>query len=207
MSKSPIVFVFSLAALLVAGTTQADDSSADYSRSGWYFGAGGGGGSDFLNDSVQDETGGNVDLSVGPSANARVGYRATSWFAFEIMYEGIYDTNVEVVGVDAATQNLHTVAGNFKFLLPTWRFQPYIMAGPGGQYGDFDGKGIFDGLDTTRWDFVVRTALGLDCYITENWLINFEVAPSVRFADYTDVPSQVTDNVTLTYGLGFQYRM
>jgi len=198
-----------LATLLLASASWADTQWADYGRPGWYFGAGAGAGIDFLSEAVQDETGGNVDLSIGGSFNARAGYRVTSWFAFELMYEGIYGTDVEVTGVSAFEQDLHTVAGNFKFLLPTSpsRVQPYLILGPGGQYGDFDGEGIFDGLDTTRWDFALRAAFGADTYITENWLINVELAPSVRFADYTDVPSQVTDNVTLTFGLGIQYRM
>jgi hypothetical protein len=204
MLKSLIVIP--IAALLMASTSWAEDPKADYGRRGWYGGVGGGAGIDFLTDAVQDETGGTVDLSVGSSFNARGGYRVASWFAFEAMYEGVYGTTVEVSGVDAADQDTHSIVGNFKFILPTWRVQPYFMLGPGAQYGKFNGKGPFDPLDTERWDFVLRTAIGIDMYITEHWLIDLELAPSVRFADYTDVPSQLTDNVTLTFGLGVQYR-
>ena len=109
------------------------------------------------------------------------------------------------MGISAANLTTHSLTGNLKLILPTWRVHPYIMLAPGVQYGNFDGKGPYDGLDTARWDFMLRTAIGIDTYITENWLVNLEVAPSIRFADYIN-PSETTDNVTLTFGLGVQYR-
>jgi hypothetical protein len=204
MSKS--LLAISIVTLLTAGTSWAEGSAPDYSRPGWYVGVGAGGGVDFLSDAVQNATGGVVDLSVGGSFNARGGYRATSWFAFEIMYEGVYGTDVRVSGSNAADFSTHSFVANFKLILPTWRVHPYIMLGPGAQYGIFNGKGPFDNLDLRRWDFTLRFAIGIDAYITENWLVNLELAPSVRFADYGDIPSEVTDNVTLTFGAGVQYR-
>ncbi len=38
------------------------------------------------------------------------------------------------------------------------------------------------------------------------WVINVEIAPSIRFADYSNIPSEMTDNFSLTVGLGLQYR-
>ena len=61
-------------------------------------------------------------------------------------------------------------------------------------------------LLTSRWDFTLRVGVGLDAYITENWLINVELAPSIRFADYRDIPRETTDNVTLTVSGGIPYR-
>lgn len=121
------------------------------------------------------------------------------------MYEGVYGTEVQVLGMGAADLTTHSLTGNLKLILPTWRVQPYIMLAPGAQYGNFNGKGPLDFLDTARWDFMLRTAIGIDTYITENWLVNLELAPSIRFADYVR-PSETTDNVTLTLGLGVQYR-
>jgi hypothetical protein len=204
MSKR--LFAISILMLLMPGSSEAEEPSPDFGRPGWYLGLGGGLGTDFLDDAVEDVTGGNVELSVGGSFNARGGYRVTSWFAFEIMYEGVYGTNIRVSGKDAADFSTHSFVGNLKFILPTWRIHPYIMLGPGAQYGKFNGKGPIDRLDTNRWDFTLRTAIGVDGYITENWLLNLELAPSVRFADYGDIPSEVTDNVTLTFGAGVQYR-
>ena len=61
-------------------------------------------------------------------------------------------------------------------------------------------------LDLRRWDFTLRFAFGIDAYITENWLVNLELAPSMRFADYGKIVSKTTDNVLLTIGAGVQYR-
>jgi hypothetical protein len=129
-----------------------------------------------------------------------------SWFALELMYEGSYGYETEVLGVNAAETNAHAVIGNLKFVVPTWRVHPYLTVGPGGQYANFDGKGLFGQLDTTRWDFMLRMALGVDRYITENRLVNLEIAPAIRFADYTHVPTEITDDIVMTVGLGVQYR-
>jgi opacity protein-like surface antigen len=206
MSRSLIVaFLF---ALLTAGPAWADDSDPDFGRPGWYVGVGGGVGFDFLEDAVDDFTNGTVDIDPGGSFNARGGYRLASWFALEGMYEGVYEQQVQVAGNNAADMTYHSFLANFKFIAPIWRTHPYIMVGPGIQYGEFDTHASLDGLglNTTRWDFVLRTAIGLDGYITENWLLNLELAPSIRFADYSNIPSETTDNVTLTVGVGVQYR-
>ena len=137
------------------------------------------------------------DAGIRVKVDAR-GYRPTvSLNGFE----------TKILDQRVATFSLHSFVGNFKLIVPTWRVQPYLMVGPGAQYGNFDGKGVlFDLLDTTRWDFMLRTAIGIDGYITENWLVNLEVAPSIRFADYSRIPRETTDNVSLTVGLGVQYR-
>jgi hypothetical protein len=76
--------------------------------------------------------------------------------------------------------------------------------GLGAQYGDADF--ILDPLDTSRWDPVLRFGLGIDGYITENWLVNVEIAPGIRFKDWNDLGGQATDNVTLTLSAGVEYR-
>jgi opacity protein-like surface antigen len=209
-----------LVALLVAGPALAEpdevvsryESKPDYGRSGWYVGIGGGAGFDFFLKAIENATLGEVTVGSGGSFNARGGYRPTSWFAFEAMYEGIYGMNVDLLGIEVANLTLHSVVPNFKFLLPLWRFQPYLAIGPGAQYGDFDanefitGPGLGSLVDTNRWDFVLRIGVGLDAYITENWLVNLEIAPWVRFADWGSIPSEFTDNVSLTFSGGVQYR-
>jgi opacity protein-like surface antigen len=205
MSKS--IIVIPIAALLMASTGWAEGPAPDYGRPGWYVGVGGGGAWDFLDDAVQDATGSAVEFDGGGTFNARGGYRATSWFAFELMYEGNYNMGVTFLGADVADFDSHSIYGNFKFIVPTWRIHPYLAIGPGAQYGKFNGKGlVFDPFDTNRWDFALRFGLGVDGYITENWLLNLEVAPSIRFADYTNIPSETTDNVSLTFSVGIQYR-
>lgn len=196
--------IAAIAILLAAGAARADDP--DFGRAGWYAGIGGGAGFDFFKDAIDDLTTGAVDISPGGSFNARGGYRLASWFALEVLYEGVYGMDIEVRDTKVAEFKTHSFVGNLKLIAPIWRTHPYIMVGPGAQLGDFDGKGAFSFLDTNRWDFMIRTAIGLDGYITESWLINLEVAPSIRFADYGNIPSETTDNITLTAGIGFQYR-
>ena len=155
MSKSLILVP--IAAMLVASTSWAEGSN--YSRPGWYAGFGAGAGWDFLEEAVSDATGGAVEITPGGSFNARGGYRATSWFAIELMYEGVYSTGVEVLGANTANFDTHSFLGNLKFILPIWRIQPYFGLGPGAQFATFDGRGALDPLDTTRWDFVLRVPL------------------------------------------------
>ena len=209
-----------MATLLLAGASWADEpqpkaqadshaeekSKANYGRSGWYLGVGAGPAFDFFEDAIQDKTMDLIEISTGGSFNARGGYRLTSWFAVELMYEGVYNLGVDILGVQVAERDLHSFVANLKFMLPFWRIHPYFLLGPGVQYGAFNGTGLLDPFDTTRWDFTLRTGGGVDAYITEHWLLNFEVAPSIRFADYSNLPSQTTDNVTLTVSGGVQYR-
>ncbi len=198
-----------IAVLLMATTSWAADPAPDYGRPGWYLGVGVGTGIAFLEDAIQGELGGAIDLNAGGSFNARGGYRLTSWLAVEALYEGVYGSNIELLGVaTAAERTTHSFVANLKLILPIWRIHPYFMVGPGAQYGVFTAKGpfkVFD-LDLRRWDFMLRTAFGIDAYITENWLVNLELAPSMRFADYGNIPSKTTDNVLLTIGAGVQYR-
>ena len=201
----PLIAVF-LLTLLTAGPAWADDPEPDFGRPGWYVGIGGGVGFDFLKDTIHEISDGEVDISAGGSFNARGGYRLASWFALEGMYEGVFGMDIELLDTTVAEFSTHSFVANLKLIAPIWRTHPYIMVGPGAQLGDFDGKGILDPFDTNRWDFVLRTAIGLDGYITENWLLNLEVAPSIRFADYSNIPSETTDNITLTVGIGVQYR-
>ena len=206
MRKS-LATAISISALVVAGTAWAEAPKSDYGRSGWYVGAGGGVAWDFLSDFVEEKTLGLVTTSAGGSANARVGYRVWSWFAVEAMYEGAYGVNPELLGVTIADFNTHSVLANLKFIAPIWRIHPYFALGIGAQYGDVDFlDDITNPFDTSRWDPVIRFGLGVDGYFTENWLVNVELAPGIRFRDWGDLGSEATDNVTLTLSAGVQYR-
>jgi opacity protein-like surface antigen len=201
------MFLAFVGALLLAGTAQAEQTSshkADYGRPGWYVGVGFGGAVDFLEDLLEDEFDFlDLDIKGTWSANARIGYRVTSWFAFEALYEGAYGYESEVLGFKIAEFDTHSVMGNFKFIVPTWRLHPYLGLGFGAQHHTFDSLAF---PNVKRWDFVFRPALGLDCYITEHWLVNFEVAPSVSVKSWKNIPDSPTDNISLTAGAGIQYR-
>ena len=53
----------------------------------------------------------------------------------------------KVAGVDVAEFSTHSLLANVKFIVPTWRLQPYFAPGVGAQKGDFDGEGILAALD------------------------------------------------------------
>ena len=135
----------------------------------------------------------------------RGGYRAFSWLAIEGMYEGLYDIELRILGTTVANTTFHSLVGNVKFIAPIWRTHPYIAIGPGAQSGNVTFRGGLETLNADRWDFMLRVGLGLDAYVTEHWLLNFEVAPSVRFTDWIEA-TETTDNVSLTVSGGIQYR-
>jgi hypothetical protein len=199
--------ILSIALLGSAGTAWAE-GGPDSGRSGGYVGVGGGVAWDFLDAFIEEAAGGLVGIDAGGSFNARAGYRVVSWFAVEGMYEGSYRMSVieALTGSEIADSNFHSLLANLKFILPIKRFQPYIAIGGGAQYGEFAGRGVLAGPKVSGWDPVIRVGLGLDLYLNEHWLINSELAPAVRLADWGDIPSALTDNVTLTLSFGAQYR-
>jgi hypothetical protein len=178
----------------------------EFDRHGWFVGVGAGAGFDFISDFVLGISGGVVEIRPTGTFNLRGGYRVFSWLAFEGMYEGVYGFGTEVLGVNVSSQTFNSLVVNAKFIVPTWRLQPYLLLGGGGQQGSFDGKGpTFGPFDVSRWDPVVRVAIGLDVYVTKHWVIDLELAPSIRFTDFV-IPTTATDNVTLTFSGGVQYR-
>ena len=146
---------------------------------------------------------GAVTSDVGGSANVRGGYRIWSWFALEAMYEGSYGVNTNLLGVKVANLDTHSLLANLKFIAPIWRIHPYFALGLGAQYGNADFLVL---PDRSRWDPVLRFGLGVDGYITENWVANIELAPGIRFKDWGNLGGTSTDNVTLTLSAGVQYR-
>ena len=214
-----------LFSLLVASPSLAKGpNSPDYGRSGWYAGMGAGAGWDFIEDWVEDEIDAAcgvddcVDLTSGGTFNIRGGYRVNSWFATEIMYEGVYGITAETgtaltvpptipipKGTKLASFDLHNFLWNIKFIAPIKRVQPYFLLGLGAQYHTFKAKGF--GITTTsRTDFVIRPALGLDLYLTENWLFNTELAVGLSLRKYKNIPTATTDNLTMTLSFGATYR-
>jgi opacity protein-like surface antigen len=192
-------------AILFVSVTGTEASADDFDRRGWYVGVGAGVGVDFLSDFVESETGGAVVINPTGTFNARGGYRAFSWLAFEAMYEGVYGLSTDFLGTEVSRYSFHSIVFNAKLILPIWRIQPYFIVGGGPQQGSFDGRDILAALDEARWDPAFRAGVGLDVYATKSWLINFELAPSIRFRDYV-IPTTSTDNVTLTFSAGVQYR-
>jgi opacity protein-like surface antigen len=224
---SRLAIAFALAASMVfAGTAAAQD----WGRSGWYLGAGGGAGWDFFDQAIEDavnkQCGSDcIDVGSGGTFNFRGGYRVTSWFAAEAMYEGMFGMSAKTAtnitcnvlcnpsedipaGLKVTEFDLHNFLVNAKFIAPIKRFQPYFIFGLGAQY--HTNKLLPDILGdlgkTSRTDFVIRPGIGLDFSITDNWVVNTEIGIPVSFRDYGNIPSATTDNVSLTLSFGVTYR-
>jgi opacity protein-like surface antigen len=221
MSVLRAIAILALVLLLPAAALAGDDDKK-FSRRGFYLGVGGAYGVDFFEDTLQDaaeEAGFAVSLSNTGGVNARVGYRLASWVALEGMYEWMDNFQVEVDGFsDPDLEDLlganvdyttHTVTLNAKFLLPIWRFHPYLLLGVGGQYYDLDAAGRFadEGIDFSEsgWSFAGRPGVGLDAYVTRNILINVEVSGVLATSNPSTIPD-IGDLFYLTVGGGLQYR-
>lgn len=191
-----------ISALLLAAPAMAERGKS-FNEPGPYASVGFGAAFDFLEDIIEEEFP-IADIETGWSANARVGYRTFSWLSFELLYEGMYALDFTLDGAHVGRTTTHGLYGAFKLVAPIWRFQPYFSFGLGAQFGKWEGAvGI---LDASRWDFAIRPAIGLDVALTENWALFTELGLPVRFADWGDIPSEITDNVTLSVGGGIQYR-
>lgn len=207
--------------LVLPAAAQAGDGDKGFSRRGFYLGVGGSYGANFFEDTIEDaaeEEGFKVSIDNTWGVNGRVGYRLASWFALEGMYEWMDDFESKVDGVIGADSDLlgakvdyatHTFTLNAKFLVPIWRFQPYLLLGIGGQYYDLDAKGTFAdvGFDFSQkgWSFAGRPGAGLDVYITRNILVNFELSGVLATSSPKTIPD-IGDLFYLSAGAGLQYR-
>lgn len=195
----------------------------DFSRPGWYLGVGGAYGVDFFGDDIEKAARSiGVDVSIKDTGgvNARGGYRVASWFAAELMYEWMDNFGVEVdsidpggeplpLGIELSKYTTHTITANLKFIVPTWRFQPYILLGLGAQYYDLKAPDVVQetAFDFTEsgWAVAGRPGVGMDVYITENLLVNVEVDGVLATANPNTIPD-IGDLFYLTVGGGLQWR-
>jgi opacity protein-like surface antigen len=212
--RSVFVAVVVFGAFLISAPAMAEKSSKkNFNQPGPYVAVGFGAAFDFLEDIIEENFP-IADIESGWSANVRGGYRVASWFAVEVMYEGMYGLDVDIAVEDVpgipgtvrerAELDYHGLYVSPKLIVPLGRFQPYFLFGLGTQYAKW--KGSLGILDVGRWDFAIRPALGLDVAATENVAVFVEIGVPIRFATWRDIPSEVTDNVSLTVGAGVQYR-
>ncbi|MDX1385862.1 MAG: outer membrane beta-barrel protein, partial [Thermoanaerobaculia bacterium] len=208
--------VSGLALLLLPSAAFAQTGAPDYGRRGFYVGVNGIGSVEFFGSQIEDLVqqafpGSTVNVGDAAGLNARVGYRIFSWLAAEGMYEWVQDfeTFVSVPGSGSGTTSsvFHNLYFNLKLLLPVWRLHPYLVGGVGAQYGDVQGTiPVLGPVSETRWDFAGRPGAGVDFYLTENLVLNAEVAGVLSVADFDAAGTTLTDIFYLTVGGGFQWR-
>ena len=135
----PLVLVLGLVIIgcLFPGVVRAQDGGEDFGRSGFYLGVGTTYAISLVDQTVERLTLQQVSVDNSLGINARAGYRFLSWLAAELEYE--WTSGFEVKGTGGAKPlslegNMLTLKA--KFILPTGRVQPYLLAGFGGtQFG------------------------------------------------------------------------
>lgn len=220
-----------LPVLLLVST--ANPATADeFDRSGVYLGVGGTGAVHLVQDAFETALGPGSELSASAGVNARLGYRVVSWFAIEAQYEWVhgFDASTGISG-DRARLSAHTITADLKFILPTWRIQPYLLLGPGASHYQVKNTADLASTlsarltsplaflspsfgppllvqDSSEWAVAGRVGVGLDAYITRNVLLNLEVS-GVLTANNFDAPAGLRGLSPLHYlstQLGIQYR-
>ena len=194
-----------LAALAVPNARAAD---SEFARSGPYIGVGATYGINVLESAFDDVLGNNVDVDNTWGANARLGYRATSWLAVEAEYEYLDNFEVSVDNIRLADLQAQTISANLRFIVPIKRFQPYLVLGAGATLFSLDDNAV-PGLDVDHSSFSGRVGLGFDIYLTRSILLGIGADAVVSNAEVTDEFFSGDSSGSLSYvaiHAGFDYR-
>ena len=165
------ILVFALA-LVTSSTASADD----FDRRGAYIGVNGVYGLSLFKDEIKSLTPdefNNFSVGDSPGVNARIGYRIFSWLAMEAEYEWMQSMDLSYSDFGTTIRGEfkpNTITGNLKIIMPTWRLQPYLIAGAGVALWKME----IEGQETSSTGFAGRAGLGLDTYLSKNWVFNLE---------------------------------
>ena len=205
-----------LAALLVLLPAVAlGDEDEGFSRSGLYIGVGRSYVTDTFESELSDAVGVPIDVEDSHGYNARIGYRLLPFLAAELEYEYIEEfdikTSVSVPpfpGGKFAEIEAQSFTANLKWILPTWRFQPYVLTGVGGAHFKINSKNVpspFSFSDSTT-DFAGRLGAGFDIYITKHIVMNAGANAVLTTIDANILGTNV-DHIFYVGGqMGMQYR-
>lgn len=182
-----------LACLVSAGAAQAQ--APDYGRAGFYIGGGFSYATDLYEGEIEDAlpSGFQVDIDDNFGANARAGFRISSFFALELQYDWIDTYDITVTNADVSGQSaidVQTLTANVKLYLPIQRFHPYMLAGIGYQRYQIETSSSPETVRFESDDYVLagRLGLGFDVYLTEHVLF---------YAEGSAVLSDATVNIPI----------
>ena len=206
MKFKSILCVVALSCLLPA-TGFADDGD-DFTRPGWYLGAGGTWAPHWWK-APDDELNARVITDNSFGFHLRGGYRIKRWLAAELEYEWLDGFDNKVNGSTIFKLRTHVITANAKFLCPALgRFQPYLLAGAGVAIFDVnDRNGPGNALESGSAGFALRATAGLDFYVTRSWLLNVE-AGAVIPTNKLEVSGggELEELFYIPLQLGVQYR-
>ncbi|MAI78444.1 MAG: hypothetical protein CL917_05870 [Deltaproteobacteria bacterium] len=176
-----------LSVVLLMTLSSSSAHADDFDRPGAYVGVNGVYGISLFQNEISDAFGLDDDFKLGDSGgvNARIGYRALSWLAFEAEYEWLHAMKLESQGFEIGDFKPNTVTGNLKLIIPTWRIQPYLLLGAGVAIWNIDG----DGHSQSSTGFAGRVGLGLDTYLSKHWVFNIEATGVLNTNDID--PSEI----------------
>lgn len=230
--------LLSAAVVLVAfaaGQAAAKDATDDdpFDRRGFYVSAAGVYTNNFFDKEIEkfleDELGaqGSVDIDDSGGINARVGYRAASWFAAELEYEWIDRFDVSVGGslgpggtpLSGKLYDIegHTFTLNTRWIVPFWRIQPYLLLGAGYSLYDVGRGSVAPVLEAqsskikieggNQGAFAGRVGLGLDFYLTQSVVLQTEATALITAKNFeTPDEGAIDDLYYLAFSAGLQYR-
>jgi len=222
MSHKPLTFLLLggslLASLLVSPAAHAEN---DYTRPGWYVGAGMGfGWQNFSGNFPDPRTDLDADIiQTGLGAEFWGGYRILSFLAAELQLEYldrfnsehdfIFVSNPNNPGDPASFEaNFLTVGGNIKVYVPTQRIQPFIVVGVGFTRAHVTeayspayvaGNPGNPGDDQHLIDFSARLGAGVDFYESPTLSIG-------ATATYVLMAGELDGLDYISLALGVQYR-
>lgn len=148
-----------------------------------------------------------ADVSDGYGLALRGGWRHSPHLATELLMGVVIDRDYRVKDFTVpSTTDTETreITGTYNVKVPflTDRIQPYAVAGMGIYY--------LKRANTTKDDmvsFLIRGGLGLDVYVTENWVVNAEGI--YMYPTSKGIVAPNTSKVRLDYvalNVGFSYR-
>ncbi len=182
---------------------EEEEGRKDYARSGPYVGLSGAFGVPLFEDQISGATGG-ADFDPSWGLNARAGWRFFPFLAVEAQYEwmsGFGVTDLPLVG-DADIAG-HTLTGNLRFFVPVWQVHPYVLTGVGVTRYKID-LGALGSANQDR--FAGRLGGGLDMYMTEKLVVNFEASVLLTANDLDFDQGSITSLHYLSASVGLAYR-
>ncbi|MBW2289189.1 MAG: porin family protein [Deltaproteobacteria bacterium] len=180
---------FFIAMLFVALAGPAhSESGPDFARKGGYLGVG------FALGINNFDIPSSIDVDAGFGFDAWGGYRFHPYLAAELQVEYLNGFGTDIPGPDVSGQAV-TFTGNLKVYILKGRAQPFLLAGAGLGWEEFE----LDGWKESRTAFAARFGGGFDYYFSENWVLQFSPTYVLQTGDL-----EGGDYISII--LGVQYR-